>query len=98
MTYYDDALTRRERNALLKHLPSLRDEIALLRSLLHRHVWDDEASEAVDDPDMGQVIDAAKAIAILELALKRLETKPDDAVRLALLAALNQLDADEATQ
>ena len=88
MSLYDAALTARERNALKKHTSSLQDEINLLRTLINRSLTDDLL-------DIDTLCKAIDSLTKAELAKHRLQTKPDDELKLAFSQALNSLDAEE---
>lgn len=88
MSLYDTKLTKAERKALEKHIHDLADEIDVLRILIRREMDDEKAM------DVEIIIEAAQAIAKLAAIRHKLQTKPDDTLQLALLKALNEMDAE----
>jgi hypothetical protein len=88
MALYDDALTTKEKNALKKHTGKpLEDEISLLQILIKRGL--DE-----NDLDIETMCKALDSLSKAQLAMKKLQTKPDDELKLAFMTALNVLDTD----
>lgn len=84
---YDHELTRTERNALAKHTGhTLAEEIDLLRVLVKR--------ELAETADIDNITKAIDSITRATVAHHKMQTKPDDALRLAFLTALNELDGD----
>lgn len=89
MSLYADTLTPAERRALKKHTHDLQDEIDLLRILIRREMDPEEG-----DQDSTKIVEACEAIARLITTRHKLQAKPDDELKLAMMQAINQLDAE----
>jgi hypothetical protein len=89
MSLYDSTLTAAERRALNKHTHDLQDEIDLLRVLVLREMDPEQGSQSID-----KITATTQAIGRLAATRQKLQAKADDKLKLALLAALSNLDAE----